>query len=106
MKHLMVPLVTGIFLSLILGGYQALGQEKQQPSHKSEMKPMGKMSMDEMMKQCREHHQAMTKSVDQLSKTLEAAKQSNDPVDETKRNFLGIFHQIQARPLRQANLTG
>jgi hypothetical protein len=92
MKHLMVTSVTGIFLSLILGGYQARGQETQQPSH-SEMKSMGKMSMDEMMKKCSEHHQAMTKSVDQLSKTLEGAKQSNDPgkmsaaIDQTQKHL-------------------
>ena len=55
-------------------------QEKREPSHKSEMKSMGKMSTDEMMKECREHHQSMTKSIDQMSKMMEAAKQSNDPV--------------------------
>jgi len=55
-------------------------QEKQQPSHKSEMKPMGKMSMDEMMKECKEHHQSMMKSIDQMTKMMEGAKQSNDPV--------------------------
>jgi hypothetical protein len=55
-------------------------QEKQQPSPKSEMKPMGKMSMDEMMKQCREHHQSTVKSIDQMTKMMEGAKQSNDPV--------------------------
>jgi hypothetical protein len=50
----------------------------QQPQ-KGEMKSMGNMSMEGMMKECNEHHQAMTKSVDQMSKTLEGAKQSNDP---------------------------
>jgi hypothetical protein len=93
MKYLMVPSVTVIFLTFILAGHEAPGQEKQQPSHKSETRPMGKMPMDEMMKQCSEHHQAMTKSVDQLSKTLEAAKQSNDPVkmraaiDQTQKHL-------------------
>src|SRR5687767_10922043 len=51
----------------------------QQPTQKGEMKSMGNMSMDGMMKECSEHHQAMTKSVDGMSKTLEGAKQSNDP---------------------------
>jgi hypothetical protein len=55
------------------------GQQSQQPPQKGEMKSMGNMSMDGMMKECNEHHQAMTKSVDQMSKTLEGAKQSNDP---------------------------
>ncbi len=68
------------------------GQEKRDPQ-KGEMKSMG-MSMDAMMKQCSEHHQAMTKSVDQMSKTLEAAKQSNDPgkmraaIDQTQKHLL------------------
>ena len=93
MKYLMVPSVTVIFLTFILAGHEVLGQDKQQPSEKSETRPMGKMPMDEMMKQCSEHHQAMTKSVDQLSKTLEAAKQSNDPVkmraaiDQTQKHL-------------------
>jgi hypothetical protein len=93
MKYSIVLSVTVVFLSLILAGYQVRGQEKQPPSHKSEMKSMGKMSMDEMMKRCSEHHQAMTKSVDQLSKTLEAAKQSNDPgkmraaIDQTQKHL-------------------
>ena len=55
---------------------QTFGQEK--PAPKSEMKPMGDMSMGGMMKQCHEHHDAMTKNVDEASKALEAAKQSND----------------------------
>lgn len=80
MKHVRVPLFTVIVLTLILAGQQAPGQEKQPPSQKSEMKPMGKMSMDEMMKQCREHHQSTVKSIDQMTKMMEGAKQSNDPV--------------------------
>ena len=54
------------------------GQEKREPTQKSEMKSMG-MSMEGMMKECSEHHKAMTKSIDQASKTLEGTKQSNDP---------------------------
>ena len=81
MKYLIVASVTVIFLTHVLAGHQAPGQEKQQPSHKSEMKAnTGKMSMDEMMKECREHHQSMMKSIDQMTKMMEAAKQSNDPV--------------------------
>ncbi|HEX9274402.1 MAG TPA: hypothetical protein VGA01_19565 [Candidatus Binatia bacterium] len=34
MKHVRVPLFTGIVLTLILAGQQAPGQEKQPPSHK------------------------------------------------------------------------
>jgi len=56
---------------------QSSGQEK--PARKDEMKSMGDMSMGGMMKQCNEHHQAMTKNIDEASKALEGAKQSNDP---------------------------
>jgi len=36
--------------------------------------------MDQMMKQCGEHHQSTIKSIDRISKTLQDAKESNDPV--------------------------
>jgi hypothetical protein len=91
MKPQRVWLFAGVALVIILAADGVPGQEKQQPSQKSEMKP--KMPMDEMMKQCSEHHQAMTKSVDQMSKTLEAAKQSNDPgkmraaIDQTQKHL-------------------
>ena len=58
---------------IILASGFLLSQEKQ-PSQKGEMKSMGNMSMDGMMKECSEHHQAVTKSLDQTSKTLEGAK--------------------------------
>ena len=67
-----------ILASAFLSAQQPPGQQKQ-PSQKGEMKSMGNMSMDGMMKECSEHHQAVTKSLDQTSKTLEGAKQSNDP---------------------------
>ena len=51
----------------------------QQPPQKGEMKGMGDTSMGGMMKECHEHHQAMTKSMDQMGKTLGDAQQSNDP---------------------------
>jgi predicted lipoprotein len=66
-----------ILASGFLSAQQPPGQEKQ-PSQKGEMKSMGNMSMEGMMKECSEHHQAVTKSLDQTSKTLEGAKQSND----------------------------
>jgi hypothetical protein len=49
--------------------------QQEQPSQKGEMKSMG---MGGMMKECSEHHEAMTKSIDQMTKTLDGAKQSND----------------------------
>jgi hypothetical protein len=66
-----------ILASGFLSAQQPPGQQKQ-PSQKDEMKSMGNMSMEGMMKECSEHHQAVTKSLDQTSKTLEGAKQSND----------------------------
>jgi hypothetical protein len=68
-----------ILASGFLSAQQASGQQEKQPSQKGEMKSMGNMSMEGMMKECSEHHQAVTKSLDQTSKTLEGAKQSNDP---------------------------
>ena len=54
------------------------GQE-QRSAQKSEMKSTGKMSMDDMMKHCKEHHQSAMKSIDQMTKVMDGAKQSNDP---------------------------
>ena len=71
--------VVMILASGFLSAQQPPGQQEMQPSQKSEMKSMGNMSMEGMMKECSEHHQAVTKSLDQTSKTLEGAKQSNDP---------------------------
>src|SRR6266850_2890319 len=69
-----------IFLaSGFLSAQQPPGQQEKQFSQQGEMKSMGNMSMDGMMKECSEQHQAVTKSLDQTSKTLEEAKQSNDP---------------------------
>ncbi len=58
--------------------WSAILPAQQQPPQKGEMKSMGNMSMEGMMKECHERHQAMTKAVDQMSKTLEDAQQSND----------------------------
>ncbi len=82
-----------ILASGFLLAQQAPGQQEKQPSQKGEMKSMEKMSMDGMMKECSEHHQAVTKSLDQTSKTLEGAKQSNDPnkmraaIDEAQKQL-------------------
>jgi len=83
-----------IFLaSGFLSAQQPPGQQEKQFSQQGEMKSMGNMSMDGMMKECSEHHQAVTKSLDQTSKTLEEAKQSNDPakmraaIDEAQKQL-------------------
>lgn len=80
MNLLRTLMFTGVVMVFVSAPDLTFSQEKQQPSPKSEMKPMGKMSMDEMMKQCREHHQSTVKSIDQMTKMMEGAKQSNDPV--------------------------
>lgn len=79
MNSLRTLLFTGVVMVLVSMPYPAHSQEKQPPSASGQMKSTEKMSVDEMMKRCSEHHQAMTKSVDQMSKILETAKQSNDP---------------------------
>ena len=83
-----------ILASGFLAAQQPPGQQEKQPSQKGEMKSMGNMSMEGMMKECSEHHQAVTKSLDQTSKTLEGAKQSNDPakmraaIDEAQKQLV------------------
>lgn len=94
MKQLRSLVFAAVILGLISTGQEARGQEKQSPSQKREMKSMGSMSMDGMMKGCGEHHQAMTKSLDEASTTLEGAKQSNDPakmrtaLDQTQKQLV------------------
>lgn len=53
----------------------------QQPSGPQSEKGglMGHMSMDQMMKDCNEHHQSVMESIDQMTKMMDSAKQSNDP---------------------------
>jgi uncharacterized coiled-coil DUF342 family protein len=80
MNLLRALIFTGVVMVFVSTPDLTFSQEKQQLSPKSEKKSMGKMSMDEMMKECREHHQSMTKSIDQMTKMMESAKQSNDPV--------------------------
>ena len=75
---------------------------------------IGNMSMDQMMKDCKEHHQAGMKSIDEMSKMMEGAKQSNDPakmraaMDQSQkqlaemkehmtmcRNMMGMMEKMQ-----------
>jgi predicted lipoprotein len=51
----------------------------QQGAKPGQQKPGGQMTMDEMMKECRKHCQETAKSIDQTTKALEEANQSNDP---------------------------
>jgi hypothetical protein len=78
MKILRVWLFTNVVFAFVLASNSAPGQEKQPPSPSGQMKSMEKMPMDDMMKDCMKHHQADMKSIDQMSKMMEGAKQSND----------------------------
>jgi hypothetical protein len=53
----------------------------QQPSgsRQAPQRAQQTMSMDDMMKGCREHCQATTKSIEQTMKMMDDAKASNDP---------------------------
>jgi len=85
-----------ILASGFLAAQQPPSQQEKQPSQKGEMKSMGNMSMNRMMKECSEHHQAVTKSLNQTSKTLEGAKQSNDPdkmraaIDQAQKQLVDL----------------
>jgi hypothetical protein len=93
MKHSKIVNTVIASTVVIILGSSFLSAQQKQPSQKGEMKSMGNMSMDGMMKECSEHHQAVTKSLDQASKTLEGAKQSNDPdkmraaIDEAQKQL-------------------
>ena len=95
MKPQRAWLYTGVVLAAMLVVHGVPGQEKREPTQKDEMKSMG-MSMDAMMKQCSEHHQAMTKDIDEANKTLEGAKQSNDAakmraaIDEAQKHLASM----------------
>jgi len=78
MNLLRALLSTAVVIAFVSAPYFAPGQEKQPPSPTGQMKSMEKMPMDDMMKDCMKHHQAGMKSIDQMSKMMEGAKQSND----------------------------
>jgi hypothetical protein len=92
MRFLNISVFVAVVSVSTLSAGQVRAQE-QRPAQKSEMKSMGKMSMDEMMKDCKEHHQAAMKSIDQMTKMMDGAKHSNDPVkmratlDQSKRQL-------------------
>lgn len=63
--------------ALLLGG-SALAQQGQQQKP-SAMQGKPQMSMDDMMKGCREHCEQTSASIDRMVQTMDEAKQSNDP---------------------------
>jgi len=66
-----------IAAALLLGGSALAQQTPQQKPATMQDKPQ--MSMDGMMKGCQEHCQQTSASIDQLMKSMDEAKQSNDP---------------------------
>lgn len=66
---------------VVLFGIAAVAQQRQNTPAQQEQQQAdrGQMSMDDMMKRCREHCQATLKSTDALAKTIAEAKESNDP---------------------------
>ena len=93
------------FSTILVGGFvlasnPATSQEKPATSPTGQMKSMEKMPMDDTMKDCMKHHQAGMKSMDQLSKTLEDAKQSNDSgkmrtaIDQAQKHLAEMKEQM------------
>ena len=75
--------VLAIGAALLLGGSALAQQEPPQKPSTTQAKPqmpMENMSMDSMMKGCREHCEQTSASIDRLMQTMNEAKQSNDPV--------------------------
>lgn len=62
--------------AVLLGG-SAIAQQTKEQKPSGEGKPQ--MSMDDMMKGCREHCDQTSASIDRLIQTIDQAKQSNDP---------------------------
>lgn len=63
--------------ALLLGGSALAQQEPQQKPPTTQGKPQ--MSMDDMMKGCREHCAQTSASIDRMTQSMDEAKQSNDP---------------------------
>ena len=73
-------ILSTVMIALSFGGIAVQQSSAQQKAaQQGEMKSMGDKSMGGMMKQCREHHDAMTKNIDEASKALEGGKQATDP---------------------------
>lgn len=73
-RHANAILVIGV--ALLLSGAVLAQQNQQQKPPPTQSKP--EMSMDSMMKGCREHCERMSASMDRVMQMMEEAKQSND----------------------------
>jgi predicted RNase H-like nuclease (RuvC/YqgF family) len=75
-KFAVIVTLTLAFALSIVGIAQ---QKSATQGQKTEQQRGGSMQMGDMMAACREHCQATSNSIDQLNKTIDEAKRSNDP---------------------------
>lgn len=80
-RELIAMTIVSLALTALVAAQQPAtsGQQKQSQPQDEKMKMMDNMSMGDMMKECRKHCEATTNSIDQMTKMMEEAKQSNDP---------------------------
>jgi hypothetical protein len=71
------PLIIATFVLLLAVSIAGIAQ--QQKSTAQTPQRGGSMQMGDMMTACREHCQSTSNSIDQLSRTIDEAKKSNDP---------------------------
>ena len=79
-KEIATMTIASMLWTLALTAPVAAQQPAPEGEQKSQSQPQGeKMSMDDMMKECRAHCQATMNSTEQLMTKMDEAKQSNDP---------------------------
>jgi hypothetical protein len=73
--------IVGVVGAALLG-VSLIAQQPQPQTSGQQPEKQGRqmMSMDDMMKGCREHCQATTKSIDHMMKMMDEAKASNDAI--------------------------
>jgi hypothetical protein len=77
LKESKMTMIMSFALAVVLAALVAARQGAGPGQQKQPGKQM--MTMDEMMQECRKHCQETAMSIDQTTKTLEEANQSNDP---------------------------
>jgi hypothetical protein len=77
LKAIKMKTVMSFALALVFAAL-ATAQQPTKPGREKQSAKQS-MSMGEMMKECRRHHQEMQKSIDQTTKVIDEAEQSNDP---------------------------
>jgi hypothetical protein len=101
-----VGICSGFLVCLL--ALPANGQEKPRATNR----PQSTMSMDEMMQQCREQNQGMSKSMQQMMSTMQDAERSNDPakmrqaLQEAQDRMTGIQHNMSQCMSMMQNMGG